>query len=129
MDFRLIDKTREWMRSQGLLGDCDVVALAGASKEIVDGGQVARELLLKQINISCELHKACQVVLVHHSDCGAYKSTYNFSSPAEEKEKQWADMKRAGEIIKESFPEIEIIKVWAQMQDGEGKDVLFQKVD
>ena len=128
MDFRLIDQTREWMKSQGILGDADIVSVAGASKEIIDGTEGAKELLLKQIELSGKLHSANQVILLHHSDCGAYKASYTFLTPEEEKETQFRDMEKVSTIIKENFPAMQVMKVWAQMKDGEGKEVEFIKV-
>lgn len=129
MDFRLIEQTRNWMAGKGILGDCDVVSLAGASKEIADGSEGARALLLKQIATASNLHQAGKVILLHHSDCGAYKASYNFSSAAEEKDRQIEDMRKAEEIIKEKFSGLEVIKIWAQMKDGEGREVEFQPIE
>ncbi|HOZ55850.1 MAG TPA: hypothetical protein PLH29_01335 [bacterium] len=126
MDFRLIEQTRNWMKENGYLGDCDVVSLAGASKELVDGGHQTRELILKQINTACSLHSASEVILLHHSDCGAYKASYNFENVDEETAKQTEDMDRAEEIIKERFKDIKVKKVWAKMLDEHGEKVGFE---
>ena len=126
IDFRLISQTINWMQANGYLGDCDVVGLAGASKELVDGGHQTRELILKQIDISCDLHHASEVILLHHSDCGAYKASYSFKNVDEEKAKQTEDMNRAEEIIKERFKDINIKKVWAKMLDEHGEKVDFE---
>jgi len=128
MDFRLVKAVRDWMTETGYLSDCDVVSLAGASKELVDGGHQTRELILKQIGISCGLHNASEVVLLHHSDCGAYKASYDFKSADEEKSKQVEDMKKAEKIIKEKFKDIKVKKVWAEMLDVHGEKVDFQIV-
>jgi carbonic anhydrase len=129
MDFRVMSETRRWMLDQGLLGDCDVVSLAGASKEIADGNNEAMDIMLKQINTSCRLHQACKVYLVHHSDCGAYKSSYRFASDEEEKEKQLEDMEKAKQIIREKFPHVDVVKVWAQLQDSKGEKIEFSEVE
>ena len=81
------------MSEQNLIGDCDVVAVAGSSKAIVDGSDNIRDFLLGQINTSCTLHNCQQVVLVHHSDCGAYRNSYNFASPEECKKYSLAKIK------------------------------------
>jgi len=126
MDFRLVKAVKDWMNETGYLGDCDVVGLAGASKELIDGGHQTRELILKQIITACSLHRASEVILLHHSDCGAYKSAYTFASPEEEKAKQIEDMEKAEAIIKEKFNDIKVKKVWAQMLDDHGDEVDFQ---
>lgn len=128
MDFRLIEQTRKWMGESGYLGDCDVVSMAGAGKEMLDGGMAARELVFKQISTSISLHHATEVVLLHHSDCGAYKAAYTFESPEEERIKQIEDMNRAEAIIKEKFNNISVKKVWAKMLDEYGEKVEFQVI-
>ena len=117
------------MKEQGYMGDCDVVSLVGASKELVDGHKEISELILKQIDISKSLHSAKQVILLHHSDCGAYNFSYEFSSPEEEKVKQLEDMEEAEEIIHQQFADIEVIKIWAEMQDSDGEKVNFSVIN
>jgi hypothetical protein len=125
MDFRLQNEIRRWIREQGIVGDYDEVSLAGSAKDIVSGTEAERAHLLKQIKISTNLHCSCQVVLIHHSDCGAYNGAYNFKSVEEEFSQQAEDMQKAEDIIKNKFPEIKVIKVWAKMKDEEGKEVEF----
>jgi len=127
MDFRLVERIRDWMQSEGMMGDTDVVAIAGAGKELLNEG-AGRETLLKQIELSAKLHNACRVILLHHSDCGAYKADYVFNSFDEEKARHSEDMAKEAEIIKGKFPELEVIKVLAIMKDGEGKEVVFEKM-
>jgi hypothetical protein len=127
MDFRLVESIRDWMKSEGMLCDADVVSLAGAGKELLTDG-AGREILLKQIELSAKLHHATQVILLHHSDCGAYKASYTFNSFDEEKARHSEDMTKEAEIIREKFPEMEVIKVLAIMKDGEGKEVEFEKM-
>jgi carbonic anhydrase len=129
IDFRLINETTRWMRENNLIGDCDIVSVAGSSKSIVDGSEELKNFLLGQINTSCTLHHCQKVILVHHSDCGAYRNSYNFSSPAEEKDKQIEDMAKAEEIIKNKFPELSVRKIWANMKDSDGKEVEFNSID
>ncbi|PLX21030.1 hypothetical protein C0584_04580 [Candidatus Parcubacteria bacterium] len=123
MDFRLVDQIRDWMTKEKLMKDADVVSLAGAAKNLVDGNEEAKNVLLKQIEISSSLHNCLKVYLVHHSTCGAYAVSYNFASLEEEKKKQSEDLDKAVEVIKEKFPNLEVSKIWVEMKDGEGKEV------
>lgn len=127
IDFRLQTETRRWLHENNLAGDCDVVSLAGASKGLSEEEPIVN-LILKQIRISHELHGAKQVILIHHSDCGAYKSIYTFKNALEEKTTQIDDMKKSEEIIKENFPDMAVKKIWGQMNDSEGKSVTFEDV-
>jgi len=127
MDFRLWSRVFSWMREQEYLGDCDIVAVAGASKGIADGDEVGN-VLLKQIDSSVSLHKTQRVILLHHSDCGAYAKSYQFESAAEEKEKQIEDMNKSVKIIKEKFPEVQIELVWGELMDENGEDIEFSEI-
>jgi carbonic anhydrase len=125
MDFRLINKTREWMNQNNFIGDADVVSVAGSSKDLVDGSKEIQDFILKQINISYNLHNARKVILVHHSDCDAYKANYDFPDTEAEFAQQLEDMNTAEEIIKNCFEDIEVKKIWVQMKDPHGEEVEF----
>jgi len=62
IDFRLINETNDFIKNN--YGGSDIVSVAGSSKEIADGNSY----LLKQIEISHNLHHSSKVVLIHHSD-------------------------------------------------------------
>lgn len=73
IDFRLGREIKNWMERENLYGDADVVAAAGAVKNIVDPHAPSdREFILRQIGISKRLHDIKDVVLMNHTDCGAY---------------------------------------------------------
>ncbi|MDK2949294.1 MAG: hypothetical protein PWQ56_459 [Patescibacteria group bacterium] len=119
IDFRLINETNDFIKNN--YGRSDIVSVAGSSKEIADGNSY----LLKQIEISHNLHHSSKVVLIHHSDCGAYKNSYQFSSPEEEKEKQVNDLLKIELIIKERFPDMTVEKIWAELGEN---NVTFSKL-
>jgi len=127
MDFRLFNRFVEWMKEQGYAGDCDTISLAGASKRIVDGEE-AQNILLTQLDISIKLHNSGRVILVHHSDCGAYAQSYQFANAEEEKRKQIEDMQKAKDIIKSRHPDVVVVLIWAQLQDEDGKEIKFLEV-
>jgi carbonic anhydrase len=107
------------------LGNCDIVSVAGSGKGIADDDEIFRAYLLRQIKISHDLHGVKNVILIHHSDCGAYNNCYQFNSVDEEKEKQVADMEKAEKVIKENFPDMNVDKVWAQLLDPHGEQINF----
>jgi len=119
IDFRLINETNDFIKNT--YGDCDIVSVAGSSKEIADGNSY----LLKQIEISHNLHHSVKVVLIHHSDCGAYKNSYQFNSPEEEKQKQVEDLLKIESIIKERFPDMTVEKIWAELGEN---NITFSKL-
>ncbi len=128
MDFRLRPEIWKWMEKEGYVGDCDVVSVAGAGKGIADGDE-AGNVLLRQIDVSCKLHEARQIIFLHHSDCGAYNSSYDFADAAEEKEKQLADMEKSMSAIKEKFPDSEVLLIWAELKDDKGEKIEFAKIN
>ncbi|MCK4891335.1 MAG: hypothetical protein KAS78_01570 [Candidatus Pacebacteria bacterium] len=129
MDFRLNSEVERWTKDSGLFeGGFDVVSVAGACKNLVDGDEKIKDNFLSNIAVSIELHEVCKIVILHHSDCGAYAQSYNFSSPEEEKIKQVEDMKKAKEIILEKYPNVEIILVFGQMKDSNGKEVELEMI-
>ncbi len=121
MDFRLVDQTKKWLDEQNLCNNYDLISIAGASKEIANpSDDKNREFLLKSIGVSCNLHSASRVVLIHHSDCGAYGGQQAFFSEEEEKETHEQDMQKSAVIIKEKYPNLDILKVYAII-DKDGK--------
>ena len=129
IDFRLIAETMKFIDDKYGIGDCDIASVAGAGKGIADDNEILRNYLLNQIKISHDLHEAKKVILIHHSDCGAYKNSYQFNSEEEEKKQQTEDMKKAESIIKKEFPDMSVVKIWAQMLDPHGHEVNFIVID
>ena len=109
MDFRFGKKMKEFMDQNNLLGDADLVSIAGAAKNIVNPETQA--FALRQIEISKDLHGMKQVILMNHTDCGAYGGRKSFADDKVEYEKLTADLKEAREIVKTKWPELEV-KLW-----------------
>lgn len=130
MDFRLNSELNKWIEKSDLFsGGFDVISLAGASKDIVDGGEEVKNNFLKHIGVSVELHRAEKAIICHHSDCGAYAKSYQFKTPAEEKEKQVEDMKKSRTAIGEKYPALKIILLWAELKDSTGKQIKFETIE
>lgn len=127
MDFRLNDEIKRWTKESDLFkGGFDVISVAGAGKSLADGSEEIKNNFLGNIAVSVDLHQAEKVIIFHHSDCGAYAKSYNFSSPEEEKKKQIEDMKKAKQIILKKYPDINIVLIWGRMKDGEGRKIEFE---
>ena len=127
MDFRLNSELNKWIKESELLeGGFDVISIAGAGKELVDGSEEVKNNLMKHIGISVEIHQAEKIILFHHSDCGAYALDYKFSSAKEEKEKQFEDMEKAKETILEKYPKMEVVFVWGELKDDNGDKIEFE---
>ncbi len=129
MDFRLNGELNEWIKELELFdGGFDIISLAGASKDLVDGNEEVKNNFLKHIGVSVNLHQVEKIIIFHHSDCGAYAQSYQFSSIEKEKEKQVEDMKKAKEIILEKYPEVEVVFVWGELKDKNGEEIEFEVV-
>ena len=127
MDFRLHNELKKWIEDAGInIGGYDLLSLAGAGKDLVDGSKEIINYLLWQIGISVDLHQAKRIILFHHSDCGAYAQSYKFNSFEEEKEKQLEDMGTARRIIIKKYPRVEVILLWGELQDSEGEKIKFE---
>lgn len=110
IDFRLGRPLKKYLEDQGILGDCDLVSAAGAVKN--------SEFILGQIDISFRLHQIKEVILINHTDCGAYGGSQNFASPEEERVFHIAEMKKAGDLIKNRFPTLKISLILAKIDSS-----------
>ena len=98
-----------------------------SAKATADKGGVG-DLLLQQIDLAYNLHEVRHVILMHHNDCGAYLNSYQFENEKAEKEKQFEDMKKAKKIIEERYLGVEVVLVWAELQDEDGEQIEFQEM-
>jgi hypothetical protein len=65
--------------------------------------------VLKQIRISMALHQTRRVVLMLHSDCGAYGGLAAFGDDARvEAEKQGDQLRKAAAALRVVFPELQV---------------------
>lgn len=119
IDFRLGKAIKNYLEEQNLLGDCDVVSVAGAAKNLASPENgFEREFLMKQIDISKKLHHIAEVILMNHSDCGAYGGSSEFGSKEEEKKKHFEDMERVAEMIRKKYPDVNVKKIFADIDDS-----------
>lgn len=114
MDWRLYQsgKLFEQVKEIAGISDFDIVSLAGATKNLVD--EPNRELILRHFELSKNLHQAKRVILTNHTDCGAYGQEGT-------EERLIDDLKKGGEIIKEKFPELDVILILIRLLAGENQ--------
>lgn len=118
IDFRLGPAIKAYMEERGLLGDCDVIAVAGAAKDLVEpGSESDRDFLMRQIDISKQLHHINTVILMNHTDCGAYGGRTAFVSTNEEEENHRSHMAQAAALIKDKYPELNVEMVLADLRE------------
>lgn len=124
MDFRFHTAIREFLISTGLEGQYDLVSLAGAAKGLVEADEHVKPVLLKQIQLSKDLHNSSDVYLIHHMDCGAYGGHDAFASLDEEYKRQTKDLQEARDIIEYKLPGLTVHGVLARIK-GDDKNPLI----
>ncbi|MFA5076400.1 MAG: carbonic anhydrase [Patescibacteria group bacterium] len=117
MDFRLQPAIRRWLEQQNLLGDCDVVSVAGACKDLDEG---VGDFIWKQIDISYRLHNMRQIILMNHTDCGAYGGRM-----PDDENKHQEIMARTEKLIASKYPDIKVKKVLVTV--GEQGEIEWQE--
>lgn len=119
IDFRFIKAIKDWLESEGLLGACDEVALAGGVQIIISPkNEVEKELVLRQIDIAKRLHDIDEVILMNHTDCGAYGGRDAFTNELVEEEKHELDMREARAVVLSRFPSLKARLILARIDRG-----------
>lgn len=125
-DGRLMADIYEWLRNKDVVGHCDELSFAGGCKDLVSPQKESdRDYLLRQIGKLRELHGTQRIFLMNHTDCGAYGGAHAWQGE-EEFAKHAADLKKAAEIIKSQWPDMEVQMVVLIMEGDRVKD--FKKV-
>ena len=130
MDFRFKPKVHEFLVSEGIMGDFDDVSIAGACKNFVSPQNDAeRELMLRQIEISKRLHGIEEVILMNHTDCGAYGGHAAFESAEAEHRKHADDMDASKKMILDRWPELKVKKILAKLiTDDHHRKIDFEEI-
>ena len=107
IDYRFWPKSLPMLRKK--FGDFDLIALAGASKNIVQPlNRRDPQTILRNIKLALKLHRAKTIILTNHLDCGAYGGSKKFKSYQEEIVFHKKELAQAAQIIKKKFPELKI---------------------
>ncbi len=118
IDFRFAADIKAYMEKERLLGDVDVVSIAGCVKNLVNPAQPTDvEFTMRQLDISKRLHDVGRVVLMNHTDCGAYGGRKAFASMEEEEAKHAEDLEAAKRLILGKYPDLEVAKTLAHIDE------------
>lgn len=115
MDFRLEPAISEYLKSEGLTGDTDVISAAGASKDIA---QLKEGYVEGQVDLSHKLHEIETVVLMNHTDCGGYGGRPAFESDEAEWAKHVEDLNAAKAKLIAKYPELDVRLTIAHITDA-----------
>jgi hypothetical protein len=88
----------------------DPILVAGGARCLAsEGGESERQFVLEQIRKSMRLHDTQTVLLMLHSDCGAYGGLAAFDDdPAREAEHHRLELHRAVDFLQAQIPELTI---------------------
>ena len=114
MDFRLESAIEEYMDSADICGDADVIAFAGAAKNLNEEPSGPVET---QIDLSKKLHEINTLILMNHTDCGGYGGREAFESPEAEREHHLSELTKAKERMAEKYPDLTIKLALADIRE------------
>lgn len=107
-DHRFHQAFAKFLKRRGIENP-DVIKLAGGAKALASGSSSEREFVLDQIRKSIALHGTKLVILMLHSDCGAYGGLQAFGNDAQlEFERQEAELLRARDSLRDTIPGIKV---------------------
>ncbi|MBI2640522.1 MAG: hypothetical protein HYW91_01390 [Candidatus Sungbacteria bacterium] len=83
--------------------------LGGAKDLIMPEKDRDRERLLRKMETAAKVHRFGLIILINHSDCGAYRlSGHTFTDPQEEERFHVEQLKKAAEVVREKFPRVAV---------------------
>lgn len=88
----------------------DPIRIAGGAKALASpDNEQDRQFVLEQIRMSVKLHGTETIMLMLHSDCGAYGGLAAFGGDVErEAENHRREMHKAAEFLKRETPQLDI---------------------
>lgn len=109
LDDRFSKLFQSFAKSQGFRF-VDLVKIVGGAKGL-NNENGERSFILDQIQKSITLHHSPKIILVTHSDCGAYGM--RFPNAEEEAKFHERELAKAAEVIESKFPGIAVEKYFA----------------
>ncbi len=108
-DHRISTAVRKFLKKQGI-EHADMIVVAGGAKTLASPrNDFERDFILEQVRTSISLHQAKRVMVMSHSDCGAYGGLDHFKGDSQaEAEHHRSELLRAGELLTSSFPGISV---------------------
>ena len=100
---------RKFLKHIGVVNS-DPIKIAGGAKCLASpDGSPDREFVIDQIRKSIHLHQTSRVILMVHSDCGAYGGLRNFGGDlVRERQFLKGELQRASANVREAIPNIEV---------------------
>jgi hypothetical protein len=124
MDGRLNEPVETFVRSYGLPASYDLISVPGGARDVSD----TSSCLYRSIaDVSIGLHQVKNVLLIQHTDCGAYggRATCGGTEEADHTF-QLAELKKARESLKNAHPDLNVHMALAHIHDDGA--VTFEKI-
>ena len=108
-DDRITLAVQKFLKRRNFL-HVDSIRVAGGPKALASpGNEAEHQFLLDQIRLSRKLHGIERVILVLHSDCGAYGGIESFAGDVgAEREHHCAELARAAASLRAAVPDLEV---------------------
>ncbi len=120
IDFRFWRETEQFVRGYLKINDFDFPKLPGSVKAINEAE--TEEIPFLCLDVPCRLHKAKKIILINHSDCGAYGGLKKFNGDLEKEEIfHYQELKKASKKLQKNFPRKEIVLVFAGFNEDQTK--------
>lgn len=114
-DWRFRRESRVCVRDSLKEEAFELIALPGASKSFHGGCNLAKN----SIDVAINTHGCEKIIIIHHADCGAYGGSCSFASAEAEEKNFYNELKKFDKEIKELYPNINVIMVYARLiNDG-----------
>jgi hypothetical protein len=99
----------KFLKRTGIMNS-DPIKIAGGAKPLASpDSPTEREFVLDQIRKSIRLHQTRLVILMLHSDCGAYGGLEAFGGdPQREAMAQEQELRRAADCLRREIPGVEV---------------------
>lgn len=111
-DFRIRRESRACMRYSLGRDKFTLVGLPGASKRCIEGSDTAWKEINRAVKNDCK-----RLVVMHHSDCGAYDGAEAFTDAIAEEQHHREQMNIFAKMMSHRHPGIEVIKVFTRFID------------
>ena len=98
----------KFLRKSGVIFT-DPIKIAGGAKSLASPANPSdREFVLDQIRASIQLHGTKRVILMAHSDCGAYGGLETFGDVEKERQHHREELLRAIDVLNREIPGLQI---------------------
>lgn len=114
IDFRFWKETMQFVEQNLGIESYDFPKLPGSAKAINESQD--GDVSMMCLGVPCDLHGVDKIVIVNHSDCGAYGGSGKFEGDVlAEQQFHETELRKAREIVLEKYPEKEVVLAYARL--------------